>query len=270
MSRDFTPQEMLEVEKRMITAGAGTYFDYMRHLTVTINGQTSPVYSEEEIMQREQYPLIGKLVNNFNDLHEVLSQIPGGLDYLKEEDQALQNYVQNGQGDQDSSLVKWFEGRLDEHFYYGEQNEELFLQSLEETAAKRSFMDQEQTSGLSVPLQKLAKDLDHFASEYDPYEYRDRVEDPEDHIRVMTTELLQGHVTEVKEYLTSFLEEDSSPEACFAARALLQRVNQASMAVQKEAAKKPALDAQIKTASAQKCKEVSASNAKVKETAPDR
>lgn len=37
-----------------------------------------------------------------------------------------------GKGDRDSEVIRWFEGTLDENFYYCERNEELFVKKIQE------------------------------------------------------------------------------------------------------------------------------------------
>lgn len=58
--------------------------------------------------------------------------------------------------------------------------------------------------------EELARALDTFANELDPYGYMDAVDDPEDHIRSLKESLMTGDVTAirlVREYLREVAEE---------------------------------------------------------------
>ena len=58
--------------------------------------------------------------------------------------------------------------------------------------------------------EELARELDAFANELDPYGYMDAVDDPEDHIRSLKELLMTGDVTAirlVREYLREAAED---------------------------------------------------------------
>ena len=58
--------------------------------------------------------------------------------------------------------------------------------------------------------EELARALDAFANELDPYGYMDTVNDPEDHIRTLKESLMTGDITAirpVREYLREAAEE---------------------------------------------------------------
>lgn len=58
--------------------------------------------------------------------------------------------------------------------------------------------------------EELARELDAFANELDPYGYMDAVDDPEDHIRSLKESLMTGDVTAirlVREYLREAAED---------------------------------------------------------------
>lgn len=140
MSRDFTPKETYYVEQTQIKEGYGSLWDFMKNTTFTFNGKSWPLHSEEEIELRKQYPILGKLLNKFEKVYDSLSQIPGGLDVLVRCDKEIGLYVETGQGEKNSSVIKWFEGTLDEGFYYGERNEELFLEYMEEESRRTNYV----------------------------------------------------------------------------------------------------------------------------------
>ena len=60
--------------------------------------------------------------------------------------------------------------------------------------------------------EELARALDAFANELDPYGYMDTVNDPEDHIRTLKESLMTGDITAirpVREYLREAAEDSA-------------------------------------------------------------
>lgn len=129
MSRDFTPRELLASE-----AVFGDLFEVQRNLIIIIDGREFLYYDKEDLAHREQFPVLGKLLNRqgFDPLYASAAAVPGGMDFLSAVDKALQEYIATGKGDRDSEAIRWFEGTLDENFYYYERNEELFVEKLQE------------------------------------------------------------------------------------------------------------------------------------------
>ena len=136
MSRDLTPRELYAFEQQNIKIHSYSLWDYMRNTVMHINGETFPMYSEEDISNREQYPSLGRLYNDFDNLYAFLSNIEGGLDLLQDYDNSLKKYIETGIGDKESALIKWFEGTLDKNFYYSTHNDNLFLASVKEDIFK--------------------------------------------------------------------------------------------------------------------------------------
>lgn len=141
MSRDFTPRELLASE-----AVLGDLFKVQRELIITIDGKGFPYYDKEELAHREQFPVLGKLLNRqgFDPLYASASAVPGGMEFLSAVDKVLQEYIATGKGDRDSETIRWFEGTLDKNLYYCERNEELFVEKLQEglSRLKPSLSDQ--------------------------------------------------------------------------------------------------------------------------------
>lgn len=141
MGRDFTPRELLASE-----AVLGDLFEVQRNLIITIDGKEFPYYDKEELAHHEQFPILGKLLNKqgFDPLYASASAVPGGMEFLSAVDKELQKYIATGKGDRDSEVIRWFEGTLDENFYYCERNEELFVEKLQEglSRLKPSLSDQ--------------------------------------------------------------------------------------------------------------------------------
>lgn len=126
MSRDFTPRQSLEAEKYT----GISLWDIMERGILSYNGVETPMYDADEVALRKNYPLLGKLINKFTDLYTSLTNIDGGLDVLRDKDNELAMYIEQGKGDFTSYLVKWFEGELDPNFYYSERNEEMFTEEI--------------------------------------------------------------------------------------------------------------------------------------------
>lgn len=145
MGRDFTPRELLVSE-----AVLGDLFEVQRNLIITIDGKEFPYYGKEELAHREQFPILGKLLNRqgFDPLYASASAVPGGMVFLSAVDKELQEYIATGKGNRESEAIRWFEGTLDEGFYYCERNEELFVEKLQEglSLLKPSISDQIQAA----------------------------------------------------------------------------------------------------------------------------
>lgn len=131
MSRDWTPREFYMVEQHNLKNSGISIFESMISTTWSIEGSPPRLlHSPEEMAKREQYPVIGKLYGPFVELYKALSQIPGGLDFLKQRDSELAQYIATGVGNKEDYLIKWFEGELDEGFYYRERNDEMFMSEI--------------------------------------------------------------------------------------------------------------------------------------------
>lgn len=129
MSRDWTPKEHLAAEQFLIEKTGCSYHDLQASLTITTDGKTRPFYSEEELSHRAQYPLLGKLLNNFEILYERFSSIPSALDILSEQEQILELYISSGVVP-DAPVIRWFEGKMAQSFHSSEQNDQLFAAHL--------------------------------------------------------------------------------------------------------------------------------------------
>ena len=77
----------------------------------------------------------------------------------------------------------------------------------------------------SDPIERLAADIDQFAFDYDPYEYRDTVDDRETALRELTASLQDGGAQGVRKWLQD-IAEDEPGEWTAEAAALLDRLDQ--------------------------------------------
>lgn len=136
MSRDLTPRELYFLEQMQIENGLGSLWDFMKNTTWHIGGESWPLVTEDRLSQRQQFPLLGRLFNEYDRTYSYLSSRKGGLELLGDLDKQLDHYIQTGEGEKDSPLIKWFEGSLDEHFYYGERNDSLFFEFIQENAKR--------------------------------------------------------------------------------------------------------------------------------------
>lgn len=152
MSRDLTPKELYLFEQYNVQHGGGSLWDMMKNTTVTYNGQTGPMHSEESLAARAQYPLLGRLFNRFDSLHSFLSQVENGLEILSRHEKDLDTYIRTGQGDKDSSLIRWFEGTLDEGFHYSDRNDALFMASVQDEIGQLYRFDPKQENCFWFPL----------------------------------------------------------------------------------------------------------------------
>lgn len=160
MSRDWTPRELYAVEQDNIRNGRGSLWDFMKGATWHINGENFPLYSEETLVRRQENPLLGRLYESYDDLYAFLSQVTGGMALLARYETELGTYICTGQGDKESAVIRWFDGRLDEHFYYREHNDALLMDYIQNEAGKlvcnQCIIDQNEMASSAQPKAKSA------------------------------------------------------------------------------------------------------------------
>lgn len=74
------------------------------------------------------------------------------------------------------------------------------------------------------PVGLLAADIDRFAFDFDPYEYRDQVEDREAAVRELTVSIRHGDVRGIQDWLQDILDENEPGEDTAKAADLKQRL----------------------------------------------
>lgn len=89
----------------------------------------------------------------------------------------------------------------------------------------------------------LAGEIDRFSEEYDPYEYADQVEEKEEHVSQLYSDIKAGNVKDVKKWLTDITKECEIPEHVEKAKELLGQLEAFGAAPEK-----PSLDAKIQGA----------------------
>lgn len=152
MSRDWTPRELYEFEKFSIKVGHGSLWDFMKTTTLTINGETFPMVSEESISRRQDFPLLGRLFEEYDKLYSFLVQVNGGLELLRRHEEELDAYITTGQGAKGSPLIKWFEGELDPRFYYRETNDAMLLAHVQDEVGTLYRFDPSRENCFWFPL----------------------------------------------------------------------------------------------------------------------
>lgn len=76
-------------------------------------------------------------------------------------------------------------------------------------------------------MKQLAKDIDKFSKDYDPYEYGDTVSGrEEEHFDKLCEDISNGNVEHLVKWLKDIIEEDEIPENVQEAKALLKRLEE--------------------------------------------
>lgn len=147
MSRDWTPEEILLIEKNNVANELPDMWQFMGNMSISINGENyKPMFSKEEIELRKKFGNFGKLYESFVSLYKEITKLSNGESVLKKAQQELELFIENGEGNLDSHVLKWFQGKLDSNFYYHEHNDELLKEYLILEAAEdkiTSFLSKE-------------------------------------------------------------------------------------------------------------------------------
>ena len=126
MSRDWTPREQLAAEA--ILEGR-TWLDVSRGMTITYNGTEKPMCPAEycdfleqfNYFKRVGYDAVFPLYKKYGD---------SCIETMRDLEHGLAHYITTGEPII-PWLRDWFEGELDEGFYYRERNDELFREYAE-------------------------------------------------------------------------------------------------------------------------------------------
>ena len=122
MSKDFTPQMHYAVSKQYPEI-------YMGNITIHIKGKPdTKIFTDEQMELKAKYKTFYICASDiFFKIYEK---------YSTEKFEKINSLIESLVETTDTSsfpneLVDWFEGKLDENFYYHERNDELFLEWLE-------------------------------------------------------------------------------------------------------------------------------------------
>lgn len=75
-------------------------------------------------------------------------------------------------------------------------------------------------------IKRLAKAINQFSEEYDPYEYNDSVSDPRGFIRQLYFDILNGDVDHIVTWLENIIEGENQEEDVITAKKLLKQLQQ--------------------------------------------
>lgn len=100
--------------------------------------------------------------------------------------------------------------------------------------------------GWPEPPHQLAADIDEFTYDIDTYEYKDKVEDREQHVMDIEEQIRTGNTEGIVNYLSEILNEyEYHDDEAIAARRLLARLEKVAPAGKEQVAEKPGLDSII-------------------------
>lgn len=102
--------------------------------------------------------------------------------------------------------------------------------SAERTATLGEYMKQAEAYLDEKEAKVLAADIDRFAYDLDTYGYRDAVDDPEQNVAKVTSDLLNGKAQYLKDWLQEVVDEVDLPESVEEAKKLIARMDALGMA----------------------------------------
>lgn len=97
--------------------------------------------------------------------------------------------------------------------------------SAERTATLGEYMKQAEAYLDEKQANMLAVDIDRFAYDLDTYGYRDAVDDPEQNVAKVTSDLLNGKAQYLKDWLQEVVDEVDLPESVEEAKKLIARMD---------------------------------------------
>lgn len=99
--------------------------------------------------------------------------------------------------------------------------------AVEQSGTLRKYMERAEMYLDKRELEKLAEDIDQFSEDYDTYGYRDAVEDKENNIYMIYSDLLAGEPEYIRSWLADIAEdkEGNTSDAVKDAEALLKRID---------------------------------------------
>lgn len=136
MSRDLTPSETYAFWQQIEKQGGESLLDSMESTIFVYGEKSSPLYSEESMENRRQYPLLGGLfARHFDDLYALLSQTEAGLNLLQKIENEVDTIIKTKSGNEHSYVFRWFVGDLDPGFYESRENDRLFFEAIQDELA---------------------------------------------------------------------------------------------------------------------------------------
>lgn len=136
MSRDFTPEQLFLVDLQ----GKNE----LRNSTITYTLQGGEEIRADNHLAKDRYPELSFLYSPFDELYKQYESDRKALELLDKieatlkdcETELLEGAASNPfKGEYDDTVEAWFKGKLDESFYYHEENDRLFGEYLEMSIA---------------------------------------------------------------------------------------------------------------------------------------
>ena len=138
--------------------------------------------------------------------------------------------------DSDLDVVLSYRGNIREDSFFNELNAHGIAMAgikvdinpiAEERITLAEYMKESEAYLDQKEIEKLAVDLDNFSYDYDPYEYKDTVEDREEQVEKITEDILNQKTECLKDWLVKVSEESDIDSDVITARSLLSRLENA-------------------------------------------
>ena len=138
--------------------------------------------------------------------------------------------------DSDLDVVLAYRGNIREDSFFNELNAHGIAMAgikvdinpiAEERITLAEYMKESEAYLDQKEIEKLAVDLDNFSYDYDPYEYKDTVEDREEQVEKITEDILNQKTECLKDWLVEVSEESDIDSDVITARSLLSRLENA-------------------------------------------
>ena len=138
--------------------------------------------------------------------------------------------------DSDLDVVLSYRGNIREDSFFNELNAHGIAMAgikvdinpiAEERITLAEYMKESEAYLDQKEIEKLAVDLDNFSYDYDPYEYKDTVEDREEQVEKITEDILNQKTECLKDWLVEVSEESDIDSDVITARSLLSRLENA-------------------------------------------
>ena len=129
MSRDWTPQQLWHVDRYLEKEKGGSLKDM--NMIISYNGKEELMFSEQDMKLKKTYPHLTFLFDYALDLYKnakdetkrdkVFLYLESELAHIIALDEAGESY-----SSENDTIVKWYEGKLSDYFYYNSENNNLF------------------------------------------------------------------------------------------------------------------------------------------------
>ncbi len=138
--------------------------------------------------------------------------------------------------DSDLDVVLSYRGNIREDNFFNELNAHGIAMAgikvdinpiSEERITLAEYMKESEAYLDQKEIEKLVVDLDNFSYDYDPYEYKDTVEDREEQVEKITEDILNQKTECLKDWLVEVSEESDIDSDVITARSLLSRLENA-------------------------------------------